>query len=101
VAVSETAEDALPLPSTCWCCGRERPEHALVRLGSHPEVAVCAGCAHWLLRRARLQHDAHDPSPAARVRRLLERSRALVVEQGWHRLPVLGSGLRWIGDRLP
>jgi hypothetical protein len=26
----------------CWCCGQRYPNERLVRLGSHPEVAVCA-----------------------------------------------------------
>jgi hypothetical protein len=34
----------------CWCCGAEFEERDLVRLGSHPEVGVCFGCARFLQR---------------------------------------------------
>ena len=37
-------------------------EQNLVRLGNHPEVAVCPGCAHWLHRRA---HSGIDAGPGA------------------------------------
>jgi predicted enzyme related to lactoylglutathione lyase len=32
----------------CWCCGEERAESELVRLGCHDEVALCDGCVGWL-----------------------------------------------------
>jgi hypothetical protein len=34
----------------CWCCGSMFAEQDLTRLGIHPEVGVCAGCAQWLHR---------------------------------------------------
>ena len=37
----------------CWCCGKTFVEEfELTPLGEHPEVRVCAMCAHWLHRRA-------------------------------------------------
>ena len=33
---------------TCWCCGSSQSELSVVRLGDHPEVAVCLRCAHFL-----------------------------------------------------
>jgi hypothetical protein len=38
---------------------------------------------------------------AARARSVLTKGRDVVVEHGWHRLPVVGPALRWIGDHLP
>ena len=77
----------------CWCCGQWRVESGVVRLGEHPEVAVCFGCAHFL--------HAARPSPAARARDFLRAARELVIRRGWHSLPVIGAMLRRLGSRLP
>ena len=34
--------------SACSCCGEERHESELARLGCHSEVALCDGCLDWL-----------------------------------------------------
>src|SRR4029079_683376 len=57
--------------TVCWCCGQSWPESGVVRLGSHPEVAVCLRCAHFLHQQARGREDAARPSPATRVRDVL------------------------------
>jgi hypothetical protein len=86
----------------CWCCGkRGYAEPAIVRLGEHPEVAVCLGCAHFLHQRARAREDAARPSPATRARDLLRAARGLVIRRGWHTWPVIGPVLRLLGSRLP
>ncbi len=85
----------------CWCCGEPYAELAVVRLGEHPEVAVCFGCAHFLHQRARAQEDAARPSPAARARDPLRATRELVIRRGWHTRPVIGPLLRRLGTRLP
>jgi hypothetical protein len=87
--------------AACWCCGQQRPEFDVVRLGEHPEVAVCLGCAHFLHQQARGREDAARPSPAGRVRDGLRAGRRLVMRRGWHQAPVLGPALRWLGQRLP
>ena len=47
IATAEaTTADAAPTP--CWCCGEERDESRLARLGCHNEVALCDGCLGWL-----------------------------------------------------
>lgn len=46
----------------CWCCGKTYPEPELVRLGRHPEVAVCLPCTHYLHRQARGREAAARPS---------------------------------------
>jgi hypothetical protein len=44
---------------------------------------------------------ARRPSPATRVRDRLRAARQLVIRRGWHRAPVIGRPLRWLGRRLP
>ena len=85
----------------CWCCGQNRPESDVVRLGDHPEVAVCLRCAHYLHQRARAREDAARHSTGARLRDGLRVARGLVMRRGWHRAPVIGPVLRWLGPRLP
>jgi hypothetical protein len=85
----------------CWCCGQQRAESDVVRLGEHPEVAVCLGCAHFLHQQARGREDAARRSPASLVRDGLRAGRRLVMRRRWHQAPVLGRALRWIGRRLP
>lgn len=87
--------------SRCWCCGQVYSDDQLVHLGSRPEAAVCFGCARILNQRARRAQAGDSTSPDARIRRVLDHSRAFVVEHGWHRLPVLGSTLQWLGNHLP
>ena len=52
----------------CWCCGTTYPEPELLRLGRHPEVAVCLGCARYLHRQARAHEAASRPSISDRLR---------------------------------
>jgi hypothetical protein len=85
----------------CWCCGQPYAESQLVRLGSHPEAAVCPRCAAYLHRQARARQDAQRPTPAARVRTAELRVRGYVVDRGWHRNRYVGPWLRWLGDHLP
>jgi len=87
--------------ATCWCCGNEFPEDQLLRLGTHPEAAVCLRCSVYLVRQARIRLDALHPSPAARVRQVMDVGRQTVVQHGGHRLPIVGAALRWVGDHLP
>jgi len=85
----------------CWCCGTVYEESDLVRLGSHPEVAVCLACAHYLHLQARGREDARHPSPTSRVRDQLRAARQLVIRRGWQRSRVIGAPLRWLGRHLP
>jgi hypothetical protein len=88
-------------PVECWCCGRRSDEEDVVRLGGHPEVAVCLGCAHFLHQQARGREDAARPSPASRIRDALRAGRRLVMRYGWQHKPVIGPVLRRLGARLP
>ena len=97
ISRDETQESGSP----CWCCGQTCSDDELVRLGSRPEAAVCFGCARFLNQKARRAQDAHSTSLGARMRNVVDQRRDFVVEHGWHRLPILGSTLRWLGDHLP
>lgn len=85
----------------CWCCGRTFAETELTRLGSHPEVGVCAGCARWLNRRARAAADRGRRTPAVTARRGLDRARRLVMRRGMQGWPLLGPVLRRLDRHLP
>ena len=85
----------------CWCCGTAYEESDLVRLGSHPEVAVCLACVHYLHLQARGREDARRRSLASRVRDQVRAARQLVIRQGLHRNRIIGAPLRWLGRHLP
>jgi len=87
--------------AACWCCGQEQSESSVVRLGNHPEVAVCLRCAHFLHQQARGREDALRVSPAARLRDGLRAARRFVVRHGWHQRPVIGPLLRRLGRHTP
>jgi hypothetical protein len=91
-AVGETGENG------CWCCGRLTSEKALVRLGHHPEVGVCVDCVRFLGRRAR---DYQASLMRARLRGTAGSIRGQIIARKWHRLPVIGPVLRWIGRHSP
>jgi hypothetical protein len=86
---------------SCWCCGNTFDEHDLSRLGSHPEVGVCAGCALWLARRARSRADAPKRTPGAVARRVVAVVRGRVMRAGAQDWPVVGSLLRRLDRHLP
>jgi hypothetical protein len=85
----------------CWCCGEEYSTERLVHLGNHPEVEVCLGCAHFLHQQAGQREDALRPSVAGRLRDALRSGRRVVMDHHWHRRPVIGRPLRWLGRYLP
>jgi hypothetical protein len=99
--VAGTSEAGPSDEVACWCCGQPTPESDVLRLGEHPEAAVCLGCAHFLHQRARAREDAARPSPAARAREVLRAARGLVVRRGWQNRPVIGPLLRRLDTRLP
>ena len=102
VAIHPEADPAGPRgDASCWCCGRRYPDGRLLRLGSHPEVAVCLGCAHFLHRQAREMEDAVRPSVAGRARDGLRDVRRMVLRRRWHQRPVVGRPLRWLGRHVP
>lgn len=96
-------EPARPEPPVmgCWCCGGEYAEVSLIRLGAHPEVAVCLDCARYMKRRAAARHDEHHPSLQGMVRGRIEKVRGWVIAHGWHEQGVLGAFLRRLDRFLP
>jgi len=94
-------ETSQPVAPTCWCCGGEFDERDLVRLGTHPEVGVCLGCARFLQRRAAEREDELRTSPAVKLRSGVRSAREWVIRHGWHRLPVVGRLLQRINRHLP
>jgi hypothetical protein len=99
--VTVAEETSQPAAPACWCCGGEFEDRDLVRLGAHPEVGVCLGCARHLQRRAAEREDELRPSRAARVRAGVRGARDWVIGRGWHQLPILGRLLRRIDRHLP
>jgi hypothetical protein len=94
-------KNATPGLATCWCCGHQRADTEVVHLGNHPEVVVCLPCAHFLHQQARSREDAARPSLGARGRDALRAGRREVMRRDWHRKPIIGPALRWLGPRLP
>ncbi|WP_432886742.1 hypothetical protein ACQPYH_04090 [Kribbella sp. CA-245084] len=94
----ETSQAQAPV---CWCCGNQFEENDLVRLGSHPEVGVCFGCARFLHRRAVGQEDQRRTSLAGRIRSAISGVREWVIAHNWHRLPLVGLLLQRLDRHLP
>jgi len=74
----------MPAVRRCWCCDREYDERELVRLGAHPEVAICLRCTLDLKQRAGQREDELRPTPAARLRIRVRRLRGWVIAHDWH-----------------
>ena len=94
----EASQAQIPV---CWCCGNQFEERDLIRLGSHPEVGVCFGCARYLNRRAVAQQDQRRTSPAGRIRSAISGARDWIIAHNWHQLPLLGPLLRRLDRHLP
>ncbi|HVD89454.1 MAG TPA: hypothetical protein VNB91_11220 [Jatrophihabitantaceae bacterium] len=88
--MSLTPEAVQVSTPTCWCCGAEFDERDLARLGSHPEVAVCFGCARFLQRRAAEREEEFGLSPRSRARAAARRIWGWVIARGWQNRPVIG-----------
>ena len=98
--ITAIESESVPVP-TCWCCGGRFDEDQLTRLGSHPEVGVCAGCAQFLHRRAREQDGRVHPSAGAEFRSGVAAARGWVVRHDWHNRALIGRLLRRLDRRLP
>ena len=85
----------------CWCCGNPFEETDLTRLGAHPEVGVCAGCAQWVNRRARSTSDNGLHSPAVVLRRGIDGVRERAINAGPHHWPLVGPLLTRLDRHLP
>ncbi|ABL79522.1 MULTISPECIES: hypothetical protein [unclassified Nocardioides] len=95
-AVGETEDER-----RCWCCGTPNPPARLLQLNDHPEVDLCLACASYLALRAGERRDQLRPSLTGRLRDVMRAGRRQVVDHGWHRLPIIGPVLRWVGRFTP
>lgn len=73
----------------------------MVRLGNHPEVALCVRCARWAAKRAEEIEDRDRTGPLAAVRAGIRGLRRGIMERGWQHNRLFGGALRCIGKRLP
>jgi hypothetical protein len=96
-----SAPEKVAVRSDCWCCGAGYAEADLVRLGQHPEVGICLGCARYVYRQRTQRLDRGRVSVPARVRAVIRAGRTAVIHRGWHHRPVLGWLLRRIDRHLP
>ena len=85
----------------CWCCDAIDAPDRMVRLGNHPEVHLCLGCAHFVHQRAWEIEDEGKRGPAAVVRERVRSLRAEVIRRGWHQRRFIGDRLRWLDKFLP
>ena len=85
----------------CWCCGNTFEESDLTRLGTHPEVGVCRGCAKWLHRRARSVGENGRRRRDGWVLRAVDAARTRVMRAGVHDWPLVGPLLRRLDRHLP
>lgn len=101
MAAQVAVEDEQAERPSCWCCGNSFDEADLSRLGSHPEVGVCAGCALWLHRRPRSTAETGRRTPGTVLRRAVAVVRGSVVRTGVHDWPAVGWLLRRLDRHLP
>jgi hypothetical protein len=94
-------EDATIDPSRCWCCDAIEDPARMVRLGNHPEVALCVRCARWAAKEAWEIEDQGRTGALVTARDRLRAARRGVVRRGWHHHRLLGGPVRWIGKHLP
>lgn len=85
----------------CWCCGCIDARDLMVHLGNHPEVALCRACARWAAKEAWEIEDRHRAGVLVNARDRFRSLRRDVIRRDWHRHPVLGRPLRWLGRHLP
>src|SRR5262249_3880351 len=90
-----------PSPGQCWCCGSIYDPGRMVHLGNHPEGARCLACAGWAAKEAWEMEDRDRTDVLATVRDRFRNLRRRVIDRNWHRPPVLGRPLRWLGRHLP
>lgn len=73
----------------------------MVRLGNHPEVTLCLGCARWAAQQAKEVEDLTRTGPLVLIRDRARLARQKVTQRGWHERRLIGRPLRWLGRHLP
>ena len=90
-----------PPRGQCWCCGSIDDPDRMVHLGNHPEVRLCGPCARWVAKHAWEIEDRDKIGPLVAMRDRFRQVRREVLDHNWHRHPVFGRPLRWLGNHLP
>jgi hypothetical protein len=85
----------------CWCCGCTSPEDRVVRLGNHPEVALCRRCAQFVHRRALEQAASERGGVGAAYRGAFAASREFVMRHELQHTPVIGTLFKRLNRLLP
>jgi hypothetical protein len=73
----------------------------MIHLDNHPEVEMCRLCARWAAKEAWEIEDRDKTGVLASMRDRFRHLRRRVIDRNWHRHPVLGPPLRWLGKHLP
>lgn len=94
-------EDEYAARSECWCCGVIEDPEKLLHLGNHPEVTLCLRCARWASKQADGIEDRSRTGVPVMIRDRARFARRVVIERGWHRLPIVGVALRRLGRHTP
>jgi len=90
-----------PPNGQCWCCGSINDPERMVHLGDHPDVSMCLPCARWAATEAWELEDRDKTGPLVDMRDRFRQLRRGVIHRDWHRHPVLGRPVRWLGKHLP
>jgi hypothetical protein len=101
VAIHPAIEAEQGEPSRCWCCGVIDDPERMVHLGNHPEVALCRPCARWAAKEAWEIEDRDKTGVLVSMRDRFRHLRRGVIHRNWHRHPLFGRPLRWLGRHLP
>jgi hypothetical protein len=64
-------------------------------------VTICIRCAYSIQKWAWEIDDRSRAGLPVRARQAFRRVRRAVMQQGWHRHPLVGRPLRWLGRHLP
>lgn len=94
-------EDEFVGRSECWCFGTLDDPEKLVHLGNHPEVTLCLRCARWASKQADGIEDRSRTGLAVMLRDRARFARRVVIQRGWHRIPIIGTALRRLGRHTP
>jgi hypothetical protein len=100
-ALDSTSGRPDPPPGQCWCCGTTDDPARTVHLGNHPEVALCLPCVRWAAKEAWEIEDRDRTGVVVGLRDRFRRLRRGVIDHHWHRHPIVGRPLRWLGRHLP
>ena len=62
---------------------------------------MCRACARWAAKEAWEIEDRDKTGVLVNMRDRFRRLRRGVIDRQWHRQPLIGRPLRWLGKHLP